>query len=390
MDQLATSRGFPPAYDGEIEVITGYDEPNPNSHDQLKQWLFSLGWIPRTFKTNDKGEEVPQLNKPKQDGGGLCDSILEMVEQHPELEALDGLFVLGHRLGILRGFLRDVDSDGCLTACVAGFTNTLRFKHSELVNLPKPDARYGKEIRACLIAREGYELVGSDMSSLEDRTKQHYMWPHDPEYVKEMMTPDFDPHLDLALSDKAITKEESDGYKQGLLSTTSLSKVKPIRSIYKNGNYSCTYGAGPPKIAKTIGGTLEQGKRIHTAFWKRNWSLKEIAKRCTVRTINGRHWIFNPVSGFWYSLRNDKDRFSTLNQSTGVFCFDVWVSCVLSRREQLTAQFHDEVVLEVKKGYQEEVRKLLKEAIKEANEILSLNRELDIGIDFGKNYAEIH
>lgn len=383
---LTESKGLPIDHAEPIDVIKGYDEPNPNSHEQLKEWLFGLGWKPRTFKTNDNGTEIPQINKQKQDGGGVCESIKELAETYPELSALDGYFVLGHRLGILRGFLRDASSDDYLVARIAGLTNTLRFKHSELVNLPGVEAVYGKEIRGCLVAPEGYELLGSDMSSLEDRTKQHYQFPFDPEYVLEQSKPDFDPHLDLALSDNALTLDQVAQYKAG----TILSGVKPIRNLYKAGNYSCTYGAGPPKIAKTIGGTLQQGKQIHGAFWKRNWSLKAIAKACRVKTVQGQKWIFNPVSKFWYSLREEKDRFSTLNQGTGVYCFDTFVYLVLQKRRQLTAQFHDEIVLCVKKGYREEVKSFLNGVIEQVNNKLKLNRRLDIGIEFGDNYASVH
>ena len=56
-------------------------------------------------------------------------------------------------------------------------------------------------------------LLGSDMSSLEDRTKQHYMFKHDPEFVEDMTTEGFDPHLDLAVSANAITITEEEFYK---------------------------------------------------------------------------------------------------------------------------------------------------------------------------------
>lgn len=384
--QLLDSRGLDHGSTEAVEVITGYDEPNPNSHEQIKDYLFSLGWVPRTFKENKKGVEVPQINKSKQDGGGVCDSIKDLYEKEPRLDALDGLFVLSHRLGILHGFLQSVDKDGYVTARIHGLTNTLRFKHTEIVNLPKVDAPYGAEVRGCLKAPEGFELCGSDMSSLEDRTKQHYMWDYDPEYVKEMMTPDFDPHLDIAVFDGGITKKQSDDYKNGVYTPI----IKTLRGIYKNVNYSCTYGAGPPKIAKTGGLELSKAQSLHKAYWARNWSIKEIAKNCITKVVNGQAWLFNPVSEFWYSLRNDKDKFSTLNQGTGVYCFDVWVGCVLRRRRQLTAQFHDEIVLCIKQGFREETKAFLQECIQETNDILQLNRQLDIGIEFGNCYADIH
>jgi len=129
------------------------------------------------------------------------------------LELLDGLSVISHRISILKGFLSAVDEEGYVQAQVQGLTNTLRWKHKVCVNLPGIDKPYGDDIRGCLICPEGYVLVGSDMSSLEDRTKQHYMWDFDPDYVKEMMTDDFDPHLGLAEFAGALTKEEVEFYK---------------------------------------------------------------------------------------------------------------------------------------------------------------------------------
>src|SRR5690606_17369841 len=169
-------------------------EPNPGSHVQLKSWLDSLGWEPATFdykRNKETGEvrKIPQISN--KDEGGLCRSVKRLLEKEPALAELEGLSIVQHRLAILNGFLKNQE-DGWLKAEVGGFTNTLRFKHRVLVNLPKPDKPYGEDIRGALEAPEGYELCGSDMSSLEDRTKQHYMWPHDPDYVMEMLKPDFE------------------------------------------------------------------------------------------------------------------------------------------------------------------------------------------------------
>ena len=76
-----------------------------------------------------------------------------------------------------------------------------------LVNLPGVDKPYGDVIRGVLTCPEGYTLCGSDMTSLEDTTKRHYMKPLDPDYVEEMSREGFDPHLDLALFAGDITQE---------------------------------------------------------------------------------------------------------------------------------------------------------------------------------------
>lgn len=397
---LLRSMGLPDEYDEPLEVITGYDEPNPGSHDQIKQWLYSLGWVPRTFKTNKKKQEVPQINKAKQDGGGVCESVLELADKDPAINTLDNLFVLGHRISILNGFLNSVSDDGYVVARIQGLTNTLRVKHQEVVNLPKIDAAFGEDIRGALIAPEGYELCGSDLSSLEDRLKQSFMYPYDPGYVDEMNVPGFDPHNSLAVSAGVMTKKESefytwyssqdDDFEPTREQSAEFKRLKTIRSIFKNGNYACQYGAYPPKIAKTTGIPMEQAQQVFDAYWNQNWSIKKIAEAQKVKTVRGSMWLYNPISRFWYSLRNERDRFSTLVQGSGVFCFDTWLAVIRRDRPQLTGSYHDEVILCVKKGHREQITDWLKGTIEETNNILQLNRRLDIEVQYGNRYSEIH
>lgn len=373
----------------EVSVLVSYDEPNPNSTDQKKDWLYSLGWVPETFKqvknkTTGEIKEIPQITKERQKGGGICDSIKKLYDKEPNLELLDGLSILSHRIGILSGFLRDVSHDGYLTARISGFTNTLRVKHSEIVNLPKVGLPYSEGLRGSLIAPDGYELCGADKTSLEDRIKQHFIYPYDPDYVDSMNKPGWDPHLDLALLGKKVTDEQVQAYKEGDLS------IKPIRDIMKNGNYACQYGAGPPRLSVTCGIDLEGAKELHKIYWDRNWAIREVAKNCIVKEVNRLQWIYNPVSGFWYYLKYDKDRFSTLVQGTASYCFDTWISFVLEKRRQLTATFHDEGVWTVRKGYRKECTELMQEALEKTNEKLKLNRRLDIDVKFGDRYSEIH
>lgn len=386
----------------EIEYVSGYEEPNPNSTDQLKAWLYKLGWKPSTFKdVKDKKKgttrQVPQIQKEKQKGGGVCDSIKKLYEKEPRLELLDGLSILSHRISILEGFFRDVRSNGKLKAKISGFTNTLRVKHTEIVNLPKINIPYGEVLRGSLIAKDGYLLCGADMASLEDRLKQHYIYPLDPEYVHEMSKPGYDPHLDIAKLAGRVSEHDVEFYKELKDKDDleeeiklSLKRIKMIRDIMKNVNYAGQYGAGPPRISITGGIELSEARELHRTYWKRNWAIKEVANEQVVKVVNGLMWLFNPVSGFWYYLKYEKDKFSTLVQGTASYCFDTWLKYVLEQREQLTATFHDEGVWTVHEGTEERISEILKTAIKKANEELKLNRVLDIDIQFGKRYSSIH
>jgi hypothetical protein len=384
---LLEEQKLPPDHQEDIKELIRYEPPNPGSPIQVKDWLFSLGWKPITFKfvkeEDGNVRKIPQINL--EHGGGVCPSVVRLQQLEPAIESLADLGVISHRIGLLRGFVDSADEKGFLKAEIAGLTNTLRFKHKTVVNLPKVGKPYGEEIRGALIAREGYELCGSDMSGLEDRLKQHFIYPYDPEYVKEMSTDDYDPHLSLASLAKEVSDEQVAAYKAG-----TDKSIKPIRDIFKNGNYACQYGAGPPRLALTADISLEKAEQVWKTYWEKNWAIKKVAEVQKVKTVNGQMWLFNPISHIWYSLRYEKDRFSTLIQGTAAFVFDEWVRIFRSKRPQLTAQFHDECVLEIKKGFRDKAEKLLRGAIAELNNNLQLNRELGIDVQFGDRYSSIH
>lgn len=168
------------------------------------------------------------------------------------------------------------------------------------------------------------------------------------------------------------------------------SKISSARSKGKTTSYACVYGASPKTIARSAEVPLEQGEKLHESYWKINWAVKEIAKNCATKKALGTDWLFNPINKFWYSLRSEKDRFSTLNQGSATYLFDMWIKNIFEIRPQLTGQFHDEVILCVKKGHREQCTKLLKDAVYKVNEQLSLNRDLDVDVQYGHDYSSIH
>ena len=365
-------------------VKTGEVRGNPSSPEQVKDWLYSIGWVPRTFKfvrgSDDQEKQIPQIRRE----GELCPSVKDLVSEDPAVSILDGLSVLSHRISVLKGMVEH-EVDGYVQATVAGMTNTLRFKHAKpLVNIPSVEKPYGKEIRGCLTAPEGYTLCGADMTSLEDTTKRHYMKPLDPNYVAEMSKEGFDPHLDLAKHAGIITQEDIDKHNSGEKS------LKSLRKNYKVVNYSATYGVGAAKLARETGMSKKEAQKLLDAFWSRNWSVQKVATTLRKRELFGGMWVQNPVSGFWYSLRSEKDRFSTLNQGTGVYCFDNWVKKCREKGIKTVGQFHDEIIALVKEGDQIETAMNMNYSIQELNEQLKLNVDLGVDAQFGKTYAEIH
>lgn len=218
---LLKANKLPMTFNGEIKIIKEYEEPNPGSSKQVKDWLFSLGWEPCTFKytrNKETGEEkaVEQVrysspSHPRK--GELTDSVLQLKDKEPNIELLEKITVIEHRLSVFKGFIDNLLPDNSVSSGAGGFTNTLRLKHrAPIANLPKVDKPWGAEIRGSLVSPEGHSFLGSDMVSLESTTKRHYMFPYDPEYVEEMSKPGFDEHVNLASFAGVITKDEERFY----------------------------------------------------------------------------------------------------------------------------------------------------------------------------------
>lgn len=392
-----------------LRVLVSEEPGNPSSSAQIKDWLYTLGWVPRTFeyRKNSAGDvnAIAQIYFEDE----VCPSIKELYNIEPALENLDMLSLINHRIGIFESFNKAMNSEDYVRAEIGGLTNTLRFKHVKpIVNLPKVFKFYGDKIRGSIISPgEEYTLCGSDMSSLEDTTKQHYMYNFDPEYVIQMRTPGFDPHLDIGVLAGMMTSEESDFFKDynakkkqnkdyvfSAEENARYYSINEKRGKSKTVNFAAVYGAGPPKIAQSTGMELNQAQKLHKTYWDRNKSVKQIANSCrtkvTYQDEEIQMWLYNPISGFWYSLRYEKDKFSTLNQGTGVYCFDLFVKEVRRRGIKLMLQYHDEIAFPLLKRDIDITQAKLNASIQSVNSLVKLNVPLGISMDFNNNYADIH
>lgn len=432
---LLEKENLPTDFGGEVKYIKSYNPPNANSSDQVKDYLFSLGWEPTAFKdsvskTTGNVKVVPQLRIDDGKGGKtIPECVKKIAEIHPQLWVLEDMGVIGHRISILKGFLKE-QKDGKIVADIAGFTNTLRVRHKTLVNLPGVDKAYGELIRGCLKAPAGYELVGCDVSSLEDSTKRNFIYKYDPEYVIEQSHEDFDAHVDISVLANLMSSEEAEWYKAcdryfgavgsnqeprtsdvELLKNSGISedkwkstysKLKKARKIAKLVNFGGIYGIGYKKLAKQLGISESKAKKIIKAYWDRNWSVNEFVKKelaptaITIREqYNGKArkemWVRSPISKFYYAVRSEKDFFSAINQGgAGAYLFDKFVQNVTSEYPKLMAQFHDEIILQIPLGCRERVSKWLDECMEKVNKEYDLKSTLSVSSEFGSSYAEIH
>ena len=168
-------------------------------------------------------------------------------------------------------------------------------------------------------------------------------------------------------------------------------RLKSMRKGAKVVNYSSLYGVGAKTLSRQSSMSLDKSSRLLEAFWELNKAILVISKETKVKkTRDGQKWVYNPVSGFWYSLRHDKDIWSTINQSTGVYCFDTWLGYCVKGGLKAIGQFHDESIFLVKKGDEPETVRVIEESMRKTNEKLKLNVTLSTSPEFGDNYSEIH
>ena len=166
-------------------------------------------------------------------------------------------------------------------------------------------------------------------------------------------------------------------------------RISDVRQKAKVVNYSALYGIGAAKLARETGMSQKEAKELIDTFWKVNWAVREVAKDSIKRTLpNGEIWVYNEVSSFWCSLRYEKDAWSTINQSTGVFIFDTWVAYARKAGEKVALQYHDEVVIRTKG--EKKTEENLTRAIDFTNKKVKLNVLVGIDTQFGPNYAKIH
>ena len=165
--------------------------------------------------------------------------------------------------------------------------------------------------------------------------------------------------------------------------------------IMKQGDYisitgNSVYGAGPPKIAKSLNKSLDFAKKLYDTYWKRNKAVKQVASNVITKRVNNQLWLFNPVSEFWYSLRVEKDIFSVLNQGTGSYVEDRWIYYMRKKGIKIILQYHDEIATYLKKEDKELYKTYITESMEEVNKELKLNVPISVSLDFGNNYSQIH
>lgn len=183
---------------------------------------------------------------------------------------------------------------------------TSRFKHRLVANIPRVTSMYGAEMRELFGVDEYFYQLGYDFDSLEAKVEAHYTYryPGGPEYGVSL-----------------TAEKPNDCHSVLALKITDILGRKFPRSTAKNVKYGCSYNAQVPRIAKTVGCSLEDAAIIFNTFWEQAYPLKALkeAMQAYWETTGGKKFLLG-IDGRKLPIRSKGNVINTAFQSCGVIC----------------------------------------------------------------------
>ena len=378
-------------FDGNIPDIGGpftrveFLEPDIGSRQKLTKQLLYLGWKPIEY--TEKGN-------PR-----ITEESLEAMDT-PALKLISEWYSYRQRLSTIRGWLKNprlkVDHRLPASADTLG-TNTGRFRHSVVVNVPKakPNVLFGTEMRSLFTVPVGSEMVGCDASGLEARMEAHYTYPYQggKEYADEILNGDIHNKNVPYFFERFVEDEE-----------IGTPRWESFRDITKNCKYALTYGCFPPKLRETMNQhpeasySTKEAQNIWDSFWSGGGPLA-LLRDDVNRSYNKDGYLVG-LDGRKVYPRGEHSALNTLFQSGGAIVMkvallflDKWLRELnLKDVVKFVINMHDEFQMEVKKDEEliEKVKELSVRSIVQAGKFLKLNVPLDGDAKSGSNWAETH
>ena len=337
---------------------------NPNSRDHIADRLMNKGWKPKLYTPD---------GKPKVD-----ETVLSSLE-YPEAKLLAEHFLVQKRIGQLaegaNAWLK-LERDGKIYGqVITNGANTGRCTHQKpnVAQTPSVGVPYGKECRSLFTVPDGYVLIGCDASGLELRCLAHYLGAFDEGYFAN----------ELLNGDVHTNNQKQIGL--------------PTRDLAKRVIYGVIYGVGDTRLGAIVEKTANEGRRIKTKLFETIPALKILKDNVIVKTRNQK---------FLYGLdkrklipRSEHSSLNLLIQSAGALLIKKATVILHEKLKEknydanictMVAHVHDELQLQCKRDYADEVGKLAVQSIKDAGTYFNFRCPLDAEYKIGTTWAETH
>jgi len=275
-------------------------------------------------------------------------------------------------------------------------TGRLSSSDPNLQNLPK---KHG--VRNMYRARPGYKFIGADFSQLEIRILAHFS--KDPSLIQAIKD-GLDVHsasasriADVPYSKVQSAKEKDDA---SLPMTEEEKELIATRGGAKNVIFGTIYGAGASKIARMLGWEEEKAEKFQSTYFNaypnilpwREENLAFARKEGVAQTLLGRR---RPVRELSSSNRETQGYGRRIAGNTPIqgSAADVVMLTMLAIQDKIPEahqilQVHDEIVVEVKEEWADEIQKDMLEIMRNPPGI-ELLVPLEVTSKTGYNYGEV-
>lgn len=382
-----------------------FRKTNLNSQDEVKKYLLEDGWIPQHWNY----KKDPKSGKPMKDNTGQLIKTSPKLSQSDEFIGVNGKvgkllakrIQVRHRRSNIEGWINSIRPDGRIAGRVTGVATTGRMKHAGIVNVPGEEAFYGKQMRRCFIAKEGFTLVSADAKSCQDRMLAERAKVQ--EFTDMLLFGDKDKGTDgHSLAAKAVNK---------VLEKLGLPLI--TRRKGKNFNFGWKFGASDNKLGEMVNKGKDAGGLIRDALrdtfpaqaalvdklteeWRQNakkrinsWGKLEYYDGYIIGLDGRPIYIESEHMILVYMLQSDEAIYMS-----AVYCMAY--NSLIKRFKWgtdfgIVCFYHDELTIEIKDEYAKEAARIIEDSFDKASRFFKMTHCPQAGeAAIGPNWLEVH
>lgn len=356
------------------------EEFNVASSVQLRDILFEkMGLKIEGIKKGKTGYSTAASELDKLRG---VHPIIECIEEFRELAKLQNTYI-----DVLPTLVHPKTNriHGSFNQAVAA-TGRLSSTDPNLQNIPIR-TELGRKIRDAFVSEPGNLLITADYSQIELRIVASLA---NDEKMIEIFKNGKDIHTATAAA----------------INNVPLEKVtKDMRRAAKEVNFGVLYGMGAFGLASRTGISVPEAKEFIEKYFEEfagvkkylDETLKEARKTGFVETLFGRKRYIPDLNAKNFQLRSAAERMA-INMPIQGTAADLMKMAMIAVYENMKAlkhessdvrmilQVHDELVLEVKKGLEEEISEMLVEAMEG---VVQLKVPVEVHVDVGTRWGEM-
>jgi DNA polymerase-1 len=269
MNNVAKWRNANSKLKKKIRPLSDFNDPfNPNSDDQLSMLLYDV-------------LKLPILDTTKSGAPSTSSKVIKRLKDHelaqPHLQLLDSIIGVSETSTVINTFISAFESYAFTRKAPTEFNDTVwlngnlkstgtvsgRYSSGEpnLQNLPSNSA-WGKPVKECFVAPEGYLFVYADFAALE--AKINALLTKDPNKIK-VFAEGYDSHSLNAYTYYGDQMEGIDPTDPESINSIA-EKYKSLRSRSKSPTFALQYGGSWKTLVKNLGFSREEAESTEARY----------------------------------------------------------------------------------------------------------------------------